>query len=70
MAKKLTAKEILKDKIPPQNPQAEASLIGALLMDKDAIIKVADIVHSGDFYVDKNGLIFDAIVKLNMASNL
>lgn len=64
MAKQLKAKDVLKDKVPPQNPQAEASLIGSLLMDKDAIIKIADIVHSEDFYVEKNGLIFDAIIKL------
>lgn len=64
MPKQLKAKDVLKDKVPPQNPQAEASLIGALLMDKDAIIKIADIVHSEDFYVEKNGLIFDAIIKL------
>ncbi|MEI6581878.1 MAG: replicative DNA helicase [bacterium] len=64
MANKMTAKEALKAKVPPQNPQAEASLIGSLLLDKDAIIKVADIVHTEDFYVEKNGLIFDAIIRL------
>ena len=64
MANKMTAKEALKAKLPPQNPQAEASLIGSLLLDKDAIIKVADIVHTEDFYVEKNGLIFDAIIRL------
>ena len=64
MAKQIKAKDILKEKIPPQNPQAEASLIGSLLIDKDAIIKIADIVHIDDFYIDKNGLIFSAIIKL------
>ncbi len=60
----MTAQDALKAKLPPQNPQAEASLIGSLLLDKDAIIKVADIVHTEDFYVEKNGLIFDAIIRL------
>lgn len=64
MADKITAKSLLNSKVPPQNPQAESSLIGSLLIDKDAIIKTADIVHADDFYVDKNGLIFDAILKL------
>ena len=64
MAKQIKAKEILRDKMPPQNPQAEASLIGSLLIDKDAIIKIADIVHTEDFYIDKNGLIFSSIIKL------
>lgn len=64
MAKKLSAKDVLGSKLPPQNPQAEQSLIGALLIDKDAIIKIADIVHTEDFYVEKHSLIFDAIIKL------
>ncbi len=54
----------LKAKVPPQNSQAEASLIGSLLLDKDAIIKVADTVNSDDFYVEKNGLIYEAILTL------
>lgn len=64
MVRKLSAKDVLGSKLPPQNPQAEQSLIGALLIDKDAIIKIADIVHTEDFYVEKHSLIFDAIIKL------
>ncbi len=52
------------DRLPPQNIEAEASLLGALLLDKDAIIKVGDVVSSADFYVDKNGVIFGAIAAL------
>ncbi len=51
-------------KLPPQNIQAEASLIGSLLLDREAIIKVADIVAGDDFYVDKNRLIYEAILGL------
>lgn len=51
-------------KLPPQNTQAEASLIGSLLLDKDAIVKVADLVQSDDFYVEKNGIIFETILGL------
>lgn len=51
-------------KMPPQNLQAEASLLGSLMLDKDAIIKVADVVHGDDFYAAKNKLIFDAILAL------
>ncbi len=64
MAKNISVKDVLSAKLPPQNPQAEASLVGSLLLDKDAIIKIADIVHIGDFYVEKNGLIFEAILRL------
>ncbi len=51
-------------KMPPQNLDAEASLLGSILIEKDAIIKVADIVHADDFYDDRHGLIFDAILDL------
>jgi len=64
MPKNKTAKELLQVKTPPQNPQAEESFIGSLLLDKDAIIKVADIIHIDDFYVEKNGMIYEAILKL------
>ncbi len=52
------------DKLPPQNLQAESSLLGSLMLDKDAIIKVADAVHGDDFYATKNRLIYEAIVSL------
>jgi replicative DNA helicase len=50
--------------IPPQNLEAESSLLGALLLDKEAIIKVADIVNADDFYADRNNLVFTAILDL------
>ncbi len=36
--------------VPPQNAEAEASLLGALLIDSDAIVKVANNVLARDFY--------------------
>ena len=38
------------EKIPPQNIEAEQYLLGSLLIDKDAVIRVADIVRTEDFY--------------------
>lgn len=49
---------------PPQNSEAEASLLGALLIDSDAIVKVADNLSPKDFYDPKNQRIFEAIVQL------
>ena len=34
----------LPDRIPPQNLEAEQAVLGSLLIDKDAIIKIADII--------------------------
>jgi len=56
-------KELLQ-KLPPQNLEAEQSLLGSLMIDKDAIISVADIVSAEDFYMDKHRMIFEAIIDL------
>src|SRR5579871_6480759 len=56
--------EVAAGRIPPQNLEAEASLIGSILIEKDAIIKIADIVTPDDFYDDRNGIIFSAILDL------
>src|SRR3989344_9376856 len=49
------------DRLPPQNLEAEVSTLGALLIDKDAIIKVADFLEPADFYKDDHGLIYEAM---------
>ncbi|MFA5047565.1 MAG: replicative DNA helicase [Patescibacteria group bacterium] len=51
-------------KLPPQNIEAEQSLLGALLIDKDAIIKIADLISTDDFYQHSHGLIYDTILEL------
>jgi len=51
-------------KLPPQNLEAEQSLLGALMIDKDAIIKIADIITSDDFYQTAHGIIYDTILEL------
>lgn len=51
-------------KLPPQNLEAEASLLGSLLIDQEAIVKVADLVTPEDFYIDKHNLIYTAVIDL------
>lgn len=51
-------------RIPPQNTEAEASLLGAILIDVDAIVKVADTVAISDFYDERHQRIYEAILKL------
>ena len=51
-------------KLPPQSIEAESSLLGCLLIDKNAIIKIADIIKTDDFYKDANGIIFSAMKEL------
>lgn len=51
-------------KIPPQNLEAERSLLGALMLDKDAIVKVADKLNADDFYDHRHGLIYESMTEL------
>lgn len=51
-------------KIPPQNIEAEQSVLGSLLLDKDAVIKIADNLLTEDFYRDDHSVIYQAILKL------
>jgi replicative DNA helicase len=48
-------------KIPPQNLDAESSVLGAILLDSDAIVTVADIVSPESFYVPAHQHIYSAM---------
>lgn len=50
--------------IPPQNLDAEKSLLGSLLLDPDAMIKVADLIKPDDFYEERHRTIFQAMLDL------
>ncbi len=51
-------------KVPPQNLEAEQSVLGALMLDKNAMINVADILVPADFYKPAHTHIYEAILKL------
>ncbi len=59
-----TPTENLTNRIPPQNLEAEQSVLGSLLLDKDGVIKIADILYAEDFYDDKHAIIYRAILSL------
>lgn len=48
----------------PQNVDAEVSLLGAILIDTDAIIKIADMIDETDFYDPRHAHIYASIKKL------
>lgn len=50
--------------VQPHNLEAESGLLGSILVDKEALIKVADIVSADDFYVDRNAIIYSAMMDL------
>lgn len=51
-------------KLPPQNLEAEQSVLGSLLIDKDAIVRVAEFLRPGHFYKNGHGHIYEAILSL------
>ncbi|MFC1646765.1 replicative DNA helicase [Patescibacteria group bacterium] len=51
-------------KVPPHDQIAEQSLLGAILIDKDAMIDVAEVVRPEHFYKQSHGYIFSAMITL------
>lgn len=51
-------------KIPPHSQEAEISVLGALLLDKNAIVNVAEFLKADHFYDSKHSSIYEAMVEL------
>lgn len=56
--------EALIKRVMPHSIEAEQSVIGAMLMDKDAILTASEIISGQDFYQSAYGVIFDSIVEM------
>ena len=52
------------DRTPPQDVQAEQSVLGAMMMSKDAVANVVEVLKGRDFYRPAHELIYDAILDL------
>ena len=52
------------EKLLPQNVEAEASVLGSLLIDPDAMAQIADFLHPEDFYREAHRVIYQAISDL------
>src|SRR3990170_3299525 len=52
------------DRLPPQSLEAEQSVLGAILIDRDAVVEVAEFLRPEDFYRQANGRIFRGILDL------
>jgi replicative DNA helicase len=52
------------DRLPPQSLEAEQSVLGAILIDRDAVIEVAEFLRPADFYRQANGRIYAAALEL------
>jgi replicative DNA helicase len=54
----------LQVRIPPHSAEAEESVLGALLLDKDAIIAVAEFLRSDDFYDERHSEVYESCIEL------
>jgi len=52
------------ERLPPQNIEAEQSVLGSILIDRDAIVRVAGFLHAEDFYREAHRTIYQAAVDL------
>ena len=51
-------------KLPPHNIEAEQSVLGAILIDKEAMGLISSFLAPDDFYDDLNGIIYGAMLSL------
>ena len=57
--------ETLLKRVLPHSVEAEQSVIGSMIMDREAIVVASEIVTGDDFYSKQYGVLFDAMVELN-----
>lgn len=53
------------ERVPPQNLEAEQSVLGAMLIDREAMVAVSNLLRPEDFYADKHSQLYDAIMALS-----
>ncbi|PJA14803.1 replicative DNA helicase, partial [Candidatus Dojkabacteria bacterium CG_4_10_14_0_2_um_filter_Dojkabacteria_WS6_41_15] len=58
----------MSQRIPPQNIDAEKSILGAILLDRDALVKVLSFLRPEHFYERRHEVIYKAMSDLFMAS--
>ena len=56
--------EALMKRVLPHSTEAEQSVIGSMLMDKEAIVTASEIVTAADFYEQQYGVMFETMVEL------
>ena len=60
--------ETIVKRVMPNSKEAEQSVIGSMIMDREAILTASEILHKEDFYYQQYGIIFEAMVELFTAN--
>jgi replicative DNA helicase len=53
------------DKLQPHNIEAEEAVLGSLLIDPDAVIRVSTFLQPTDFYVERHNWVYEAVLELH-----
>ena len=57
--------EALIKRILPHSPEAEQSVIGSMIMSRDAIVEASEIITGADFYQQQYGIVFEAMIEIH-----
>ena len=57
--------ETVLKRIPPHSIEAEQSVIGSMIMDREAIVVASELISGEDFYNRQYGILFETMVELN-----
>ncbi|MFR8620050.1 MAG: DnaB-like helicase N-terminal domain-containing protein, partial [Romboutsia timonensis] len=55
-------------RIPPHSVESEQSILGSILLDKEAIITVSETINPDDFYKEAHKIIYESMIKLSNKS--
>ena len=64
-----TMEEAVLKRVLPHSIEAEQSVVGSMLMDKEAIVIASEIITGEDFYQKQYGILFEAMVELHEQGN-
>ena len=60
-----TLEEALLKRVLPHSIEAEQSVVGSMIMDREAIVVASEVICGDDFYSKQYGILFDAMVELH-----
>src|SRR5580765_4730432 len=52
-------------RVAPSSPEAEEAVLGSILINPETLLEVAAFLQAGDFFIVRNGWIFDAMLSLH-----
>src|SRR5690625_4013599 len=56
--------DIVFDRVPPQNVEAEQAVLGAVIIDSDVLISVMEKIEANDFYKTTHQMVFQVMIEL------